>query len=80
MARLVAAVLDVAAEPVVQPLERVVGHLVPGAADGAAVGPTGQGVPELLVLLLGNAQEVGDDEQRERVGVVADELALALGR
>src|SRR4029453_17430657 len=34
-------------------------------------------LPELLVLLFGNAEQIGDHEQRERARVVADELALA---
>ena len=72
------AVLDVAAEAVVEPRQRAVGHgLRRRAADGTLAGAVGQGLAELLVLLLGHAQEVGDDEQRERVGVVPDQLALA---
>ena len=61
VARLAATVLDVLAELLVEELERLVLHvLVHGR----------QPVAEQLVVGLGHALEVGDDGQRERLGVL----------
>ena len=76
IARVPAAVLDIAAEAVVEPLERAVRQHVLRAADRVVARPACQSVPEFLVFVLWDPEEVGNDEQRERVGVVADELAL----
>ena len=78
VARLAPAVLDVAAEAVVEPLQRAVRHRCPSCCRRRCCrGRRANAVAELVVLVLRDTQEVGDDEQGERVGVVADELALA---
>ena len=64
-------VLDVAGEPGVEVLERAVGHL-----DGAGVHEL---LEELRMVLLGHAEEVGDDQHGVGLGVLADELALPPG-
>ena len=52
---------------------------MPGAPEPLCVlaVPTLQLVAEPLVVLLGHAEQVGDDVESERSGEVADELALA---
>ena len=68
VARVLAAVDDVLGELVVQELEWVVRG--PTADEIAEAGL------ELAVVGLGHALQVGDDEEREGAGVLADELAL----
>ena len=64
-------VLDVAGELGVEVLERVVGHL--------EVAGVHELLEELRVVLLGHAEQVGDDQHGVGLGVLADELALAPG-
>ena len=70
LARVPPPVQDVFSELVVQELEGVVRRRPPDQIAEAG--------PELAVVGLGHTLEVGDDEQREGTGVLADELALAL--
>ncbi len=74
--RLAAAVLDVAAEAVIEPLQRVLGHFGLRAADAAASVLAGEGATEFLVVRLRDAEQIRDDEHGERVGVPRDELGL----
>ena len=75
-----AAVLDVVAELLVGPLQRVGrDRLVVEAADVGAGALGAECLAELLVVLLGHAEQVGDHQQRERPGVGGQELALAVG-
>ena len=69
-----AAVLDVAAEAVVEPLQRILRHFGLRAADPAAPVLAGQGGAEFLVVRLRDTEQVGDDEHGERVGVPRHEL------
>ena len=75
VARVPPAIFDVRGEPVVEELQRLVPDRLL-AADAHRVGR--ELGAERVVVFLGNAEEVGDDEQRERLRVLADELALAL--
>ena len=75
------AVLDVRGELLVEVLQRTVGHrVVARAADRRRRSRTVQErLGELGVVVLGHAEQVGDDEQGERARELADELALAVG-
>ena len=76
LARLAATVLDVLREVPVEPLQRVEPHLLLAGAELArrAV-QEAEPFAEPLVVGLGYAEDVGDDQQRERLGVGGDELA-----
>jgi len=52
--------------------------VVAGAADAGIRSPEHRG--ELIAVLLGYAKQIGDDEQAERRGELADELAAAAGQ
>ncbi len=73
-------VLDVVAELLVGPLQRVGrDRLVVEPADVRARPLRPEGLAELLVVLLGHAEQVGDGQQGERPAVGGQELALAVG-
>ena len=77
--RLAAAFLDVRGEVVVEPPEGVHRHPALIVTELARIGAEAEAGTEPLVLRFGNAEEVGDHEHRERLGVRADELAGAPG-
>ena len=73
-------VLDVRGELLVEELERVVRQRPVAGAPTVPVllpRPGAELVAEQLVVALGHAEQVGDDEHRERLAVAADELAVA---
>ena len=76
--RLTPAILDVGVELVVQPLQRVVrgGRLFAQRADLLA----GEDRTELVVVLGRHAEQIGNDQERERLRVVLEEFALRRGR
>ena len=72
------AVLDVGREVVVEPVEGIeTGTLLAPELTGRSAEP--EAFAEPLMLRLRHTEEVGDDEQRERLRVRADELAAAVG-
>ena len=76
VARLEPTVLDVVREPVVEELQWLVRHhAAVGVVDGAVVAL--ELLAELRPVLVGNPEQVRDDEQRKEVRVLVDELALA---
>ena len=80
LARLAPAVLDVGGEPVVEELERRVGERpLAGAPETLCVLAVAalQLVAEPRVVLLGHAEQVGDDVEGEWPREVTDEFALA---
>ena len=52
------------------------GHRVLGAPDRSVVGRCEHGLAERVVVLLRDAEQVGDHQQGERHAELADELAL----
>ena len=80
LARLTATVLDVLREPVVQPRERVqAGLAFRTHTDLSRRSGEPEPFSEALVVGLGDAQDIGDDEHGEGLRVCADELAAAVG-
>jgi hypothetical protein len=78
--RRLAPVLEIADELVVEPRQRVEADQIAVEGTDLRSGPRrAQYHAELLVVLLRHAQHVGDDQQRERLCVGAEELALARG-
>ena len=81
LAGLAPPVLDVGREPVVEPGQRVLDRDAllagPDLADGAG---QAEPVAEPLMVLLGDAEQIGDGEHGERLGVGGDELAAAVGQ
>ena len=75
------AVLEVAAELVVEPLQRIVGQrLAFERADRRRrADRRAKLLPEHLVVLLRDAEQVRDHQHRERLGVFGEELTLAVG-
>ena len=69
--------LDVRREPLVEELQRLVRHRAALATGGVGRSSPCSSRAERLVIGFGNAEQIGDHHQRERVRVVADELALA---
>ena len=80
LARRAPPVLDVLDEPLVEPRQGVLARVagLPGADLAHGAGHA-EARTELLVLGFGHAEEVGDGEHRERLGVRADELAATVG-
>ena len=79
VARLAAALLDVGGEAVVEELQRLVRHLAAVCA-GPGIGVLALELgSEHVVIGFGDAEQIGDDEQREGLRVVVDELARAPG-
>ncbi len=78
-ARFVAPVFDVRDELVVEEFEWVLRHRVAGAADGARVPAASDSelLSEQVVIALGHTEQVRYYEHRERLAVLADELARA---
>ena len=80
LARFAPAVLDVGGEPLVEPGERVLPDVaLLAGADRTEVPLQPEALAEPLVVLLRHAEQVGDDEHGEGLGVGADELAAAVG-
>ena len=66
VARLAAAIVDVARESLVQVFQRaVLQGVVAGAADAGLRSPS-EHCGELIAVLLGHAEQIGDDQQAER--------------
>ncbi len=80
LARLAPPVLDVPREPGVAPRERVeVGVALRAGTDLAGCATEAEALSEPLVVGLGDAEQIGDDQHREGLRVPADELAPAAG-
>ena len=77
LARLAPPVLDVRREPVVEPRERVEVALRSGA-DPTGCGAETESLAEPPVVGLGHAEQIGNDQHRERLRVRADELAATV--